>query len=91
MKRIILALLALLGLVAQSAPLQARMCGADSAQIGVMVAPRAQGQALGANTATTESAANKADKRERNCSAPVERRRPVYLPSVQLGSDRALE
>lgn len=91
MKRIVLALLALLGLIAQSAPLQARICGADSAQIGVMATVRPQGQALGANTATGDAATTKPDRRERECSQPSERKRPVYIPSVQLRVDRALE
>jgi len=95
MKRIVLALLALLGLVAQSAPLQARICGTGGseigAQVGVVIAARPQGQALGASTVAGDAAVSNLDQRTRECAQPVERRRPVYIPTVQLRVDRALE
>jgi type IV secretory pathway TrbL component len=91
MKRIVLALLALLGLFAQGAPAQAGLCGVGIAQVGTVVAPRVQGQALAAQAVASEVAA-KPDRKERACRQPTtDRKRPVYIPSVQLGSDRARE
>ncbi|MCW1402691.1 hypothetical protein OKA06_10225 [Novosphingobium sp. MW5] len=90
MKRIVLAFLALLGLVAQSAPVQARMCGVE--QVGAVTAVRAQRQALTAQVAPSAAAVAKPDRKDRECtSTATERKRPVYIPAVQLGSDRARE
>lgn len=92
MKRIVLALLALLGLVAQSAPVQARLCGVGSEQIGAIAGPRAQGQALAAQAVPGAVAKVRPERRDRDCTSPqAERKRPVYIPSVQLRVDRALE
>ena len=91
MKRIVLALLALLGLVAQGAPAQAGLCGMGVAQVGMVSGTRDQGQALAAQSVASEVAA-KPDRKERDCRQPTtDRKRPVYIPSVQLGSDRARE
>ncbi|MFM6933080.1 MAG: hypothetical protein ACKOUT_12645 [Novosphingobium sp.] len=92
MKRIVLAFLALLGLVAQSAPVQARMCGIGSEQVGAVSSVRAQRQALTAQVAPSAVAVAKPDRKDRDCApAAAERKRPVYIPAVQLGSDRARE
>lgn len=92
MKRIVLAFLALLGLVAQSAPVQARMCGVGAEQVGAVTAVRAQRQALTAQVAPSAAAVAKPDRKDRDCTpSATERKRPVYIPAVQLGSDRARE
>ncbi|WP_310533369.1 hypothetical protein [Novosphingobium sp.] len=92
MKRIILAFLALMGLVAQGAPVQARMCGVGSEQVGAVSSVRVQRQALTAQVAPSAAAVAKPDRKDRDCTpAAAERKRPVYIPAVQLGSDRARE
>ncbi|MFM5930175.1 MAG: hypothetical protein ACKOPQ_04635 [Novosphingobium sp.] len=92
MKRIVLALLALLGLVAQTAPVQARICGVGSEQIGAIAAPRTQRQALAAQIQPSPSPTAKVDRKDRDCQpVATERKRPVYIPAVQLGIDRARE
>ncbi|PLK26266.1 hypothetical protein [Novosphingobium sp. TH158] len=92
MKRIILAFLALLGLVAQTAPAQARICGIGSEQIGAVAGPRTQAQALAAQALPGVAAQVRPERRDRDCSFPQSsRKRPVYIPSVQLRVDRALE
>ncbi len=92
MKRIILAFLALLGLVAQTAPVQARVCGVGSEQIGSIVVPRAQRQALTAQVLPSAGPISKVERKERDCApATSERKNPVYIPAVQLGVDRSRE
>lgn len=92
MKRIIFALLALLGLVAQTAPVQARVCGVGSEQIGSIAVPRAQRQALTAQVLPSATPSTKVERQTRDCGPSVaERKRPVYLPAVQLGVDRSRE
>ncbi|MFM5894266.1 MAG: hypothetical protein ACKOQM_07530 [Novosphingobium sp.] len=92
MKRIVLALLALFGLIAQGAPAQAGLCGVGIAQVGTVSGSRTQGQALSAQSIPTDAVAAKPDKAARDCRQPLtDRKRPVYIPSVQLGSDRSHE
>ena len=92
MKRILLAFLALLGIVAQAAPVSARVCGVGAAEVGSVGVPQAQ---YGAFAAVTESAQQQMVRRE--APLPVlpmhaaARKKPVFIPSVQLGPDRALE
>jgi hypothetical protein len=91
MTRILLTLLALLtGLVAQTAPAQARMCLGREAEVGVVEAPRSgvriviRGSSIGAPAARRETGYH-----ARSCVKPL--RTIVYLPTVQLGSDRSLD
>lgn len=90
MKRYVLALLALLGLVAQAAPVQARVCGLGTAQ--VVVVDRSQGRALAAQSVASEAPVAQGEKAVRDCAAPrADRKKPVYIPTVQLKADRARE
>ena len=91
MNRFILALLALLtGLAAQVAPAQARMCGVGVAEIGSVEVARGGSKAVARQVVASDLPAVSAPHRERDTRVrPV--RPAVYIPSVQLGSDRALE
>jgi hypothetical protein len=91
MTRLLLTFLALLtGLVAHSAPAAARVCDVSGAQVGALDAPlaavrsAAQGQQVGGPRARCEVVAV-----ERGCRKPP--RQTVFLPTVQLGPDRARE
>ena len=90
MNRFILALLALLtGLAAQVAPAQARMCGVGEAEIGSIEVARGGSKAVARQVAAAEQPAA-VPHRERDTRVRPPRP-PVYIPSVQLGPDRALE
>lgn len=90
MKRFVLALLALLGLVAQAAPVQARVCGVGAPQ--VVLVDRGQGRALVAQATASEAPMAQADRAVRDCALPrADRKKPVYIPTVQLKADRARE
>lgn len=92
MKRFILALLALLGLVAQAAPAQARVCGGSRTEVGAVVALGAPGQGLVAQEQACKTVslrpvgdqANAAHQAFENASAPL-------TATVQLQADRARE
>lgn len=91
MNRAFLALLALLtGLVAQVAPVQARIVGVGETEINSVAGARA-----GQHQTTTRPAAARPQvvrqDRQREQSRPAVRRVPVYIPSVLLGVDRTLE
>jgi hypothetical protein len=92
MNRILLAFLALLGIVAQAAPVEARICGVGSAQIGAVDVSRSQARALSAQAETQEIPAVRIERRAAQCQkAPPSKKSPVYIPSVQMGIDRAYE
>jgi hypothetical protein len=91
MTRLLLTLLALLtGLVAHTAPAQARMCLGSKAEVGAVEAPRSgtrvvvRDASIGAPAAQRETG-----DCSRECAWPPEQ--IVYLPTVHLGVDRALE
>ena len=91
MTRFLLTLLALLtGLAAHTAPAQARMCLGSEAEVGAVETPRSgvhivvRGSSIGAPAARRETG-----YRGQNCAKPP--RTIVYLPTVQLGSDRSLD
>lgn len=92
MRRILLAFLALLGLAAQVSPVQARVCGSGVAEIGVVTAPRGASRALAARTAIAAQGAIRTQPRVAGCGASAPAHRPqVYVPTVQMGIDRAHE
>lgn len=92
MRRILLAFLALLGFAAQISPVQARVCGAGVAQVGVAAPLRGAARALTARTAIAAQSAIRAQPRVDGCGNSAPARQPqVYVPTVQMGIDRAHE
>jgi hypothetical protein len=91
MTRFLLTLLALLtGLTAASAPASARVCGSGGAEIGALEVPLgAVRVAIPGQQINGPRARQGAVALERNCRRST--RPTVYLPTVQLGVDRALE
>jgi hypothetical protein len=91
MTRLLLTLLALLtGLVAQTAPAHARVCLGSEAEVGAVEVPQSgvriviSGSSIGAPAARRQTGF-----RGQNCVKPP--RTIVYIPTVQLGSDRSLD
>ena len=92
MTRILLAFLALLGLVAQAAPAEARVCGVGVTQVGMVAPARGISRALASRTADAAQPGPGAQPRHDGCSPAVPTKRPeVYVPTVQMGIDRAHE
>jgi len=91
MTRIMLAFLALLtGLVATGAPAATRICSVDGAEVGSVAIPSAADRASARRLGVTAQAPRPEwQTRRSECPKPV--RKPVYIPSVQLGIDRARE
>ncbi len=91
MNRFLLALLALLtGLAAQVAPAQARMMGTGEAEIGAVEVARGGAKAVASQVGISEVTVPATQHRERDPRVrPI--RPPIYIPSVQIGVDRALE
>ncbi len=91
MTRFLLALLALMGLAAQAAPAEARVCRA-SAEIGVLAPARGVARALAARPAAIAAAPARSEPGFDRCAEGASPRRPqVFVPTVQLQSDRAAE
>jgi len=91
MKRIVLALLALLGLVAHGAPAQAAACGVGVAQVGLVSGVRVQGQAIAARSIPA-AAIIQPGRIKRDCGPSLSREWPVIItPTVLFGPDRARE
>lgn len=92
MTRILLAFLALLGLVAQAAPAEARVCAAGVAQVGMVAPARGVARALASHTVAAAQPGPGAAPQFDGCSRSVPAKRPeVYVPTVQMGIDRAHE
>ncbi len=92
MKRILLALLALMtGLVAQAGPVQARMSGGADTEIGVSDSTRGSARPNQAQSQAIDAPAVQRERRERQSTRIRPSRGRVYIPSVLLGPDRALE
>ncbi|MGE3692882.1 MAG: hypothetical protein AB7F98_16020 [Novosphingobium sp.] len=91
MNRLFLAFMALLaGLLAQGGPAQARDCAAGASQVGAVQAPFAQIRvAVKEQAANGPKARREVPVKDHNCGKPP--KPTVYLPTVQLGSDRAHE
>ncbi len=91
MTRVFLALFALFGLIAQTAPAQARICGLGT-EIGVVAQPRGAARALVANPSGVGQPPARLEPRDKDCQrAAPPKRSQVYVPSVQMGIDRAYE
>ncbi len=92
MKRILLAFLALMtGLVAQAGPVQARMNGGADTEIGVADGARGTARPSQAQVQAIDAPAAQKERRERQATRVRPSRGQVYIPSVLLGPDRALE
>ena len=92
MKRIVLALLALMtGLVAQAGPVQARMNGGADTEIGVADGSRGATRPSSVQIQAVDAPAAQKQRRERQASRIRPSRGQVYIPSVLFGPDRALE
>jgi hypothetical protein len=91
MNRALLALLAILtGVLAQVAPVQARIVGVGGTEINATEGARAgDRQSATRQTAARPQVARQAQRSERTSSVPP--RKPVFIPAVLLGTDRALE
>ena len=91
MLRLFFALLALLtGLAVHSAPAEARVCEVSGAQAGALQAPlTAVRNAVQGQVVSGPKARRDAPAMERGCRRPT--RPTIYLPTVQLGPDRARE
>ncbi len=91
MQRILLAFLALIGVIAQTAPAQAAMCRAGT-EIGAVTVARAPSNALAVPSAKAILPDTRTAARTSPClDLPASKRPPVYIPSVQLQADRAHE
>jgi len=92
MKRILLALLALMtGLAAQAGPVQARMSGNAETEIGAPDGQRGGTRPAQTQSQTVDAPAVQKERRERQAARVRPGRGPVYIPSVLFGPDRALE
>jgi hypothetical protein len=91
MTRFLLTLLALLtGLTTLSAPVSARVCGGRGAEIGVLEAPLGSAHvAIAGQQVSGPKARQSALGPVPNCRRPAHL--TIYLPTVQLKADRALE
>lgn len=92
MNRFVLALLAFLaGIVAPVAPAQARLGGAGAAEIGAVETVELVSRACAqpANAATQPGCCGERRDKITGRAKPIRSR--VYIPTVQLGTDRALE
>ena len=90
MKRFIIALLALLGLVAQGAPVSARLGGTAAAQHGAVLEQNVQRQKLVARQAVRQSGFAQPERRgEASFSVLDGTFKTVRAPTVNIGIDRA--
>ncbi len=90
MTRFLLTLLALLtGLTMQTAPANARMCGAGETEIGAVESLPGGEKVAAQERGTTAPRARREWRGRRGC--PRIQPQPVYIPTVQLGIDRAHE
>ena len=92
MKRILFAFLALMGLVAQVSPVQARISGLRAAEVGAIASPRIYGQAIAAQSVASEAVVTQADRNPPKRALTVSSHKLlVFIPAAQLRVDRALE
>ena len=91
MTRIMLAFLALLtGLVATGAPAAQRACPLNGMEVGAVATPSRSERTEQRQGVAAQSEQPVWAERQGECGAKP-RRKPVYIPSVQLGIDRARE
>jgi hypothetical protein len=90
MTRLLLTLLALLtGLTVQNVPAQARICGASESEIGAIESSPGSEKVAAQERGATAPRARREVQGRRSCMRV--RPQPVYIPTVQLGIDRARE
>lgn len=89
MTRLLLTLLALLtGLAAQVSPAQARICAGGETVIGAVEGAVASVR-VAVQASQTRGPVARREQYPRTCPNLKAPRKPVYIPSVQLGSDRS--
>ncbi len=92
MNRIFLAILALLaGLAAEATPVFARMAGAGETEIGTTEAGRGSARPSAVQASPIEAPIARQERRDRDAVRVRPARPRIFVPSVQLGVDRALE
>jgi hypothetical protein len=92
MTRILLAILALMtGLVAQAGPAQARMNGVAETEIGASDNSRSAARTSATQGQPIDAPVAQKERRERDAQRVRPARGCVFIPSVLLGVDRALE
>lgn len=92
MIRLFLTLLALLtGLTEVSAPAHARMSGVGETEIGALQGARSGIRSAAGQAGTLDAPAVRRDRRTREAMRTRPARARVYIPSVQIGIDRAAE
>ncbi len=92
MIRLFLTLLALLtGLTEVSAPAHARMSGVGETEIGTLQGTRSGIRAAAGQSGTLDAPVARRERRERESMRTRPARARVYIPSVQIGIDRAAE
>ncbi|MEO7384419.1 MAG: hypothetical protein ABIU18_05750 [Novosphingobium sp.] len=90
MKRFVIAILALLGLVAQAAPVSARLGGMEAAQHGVVLGQNVQGQKLVVQRAVRQAGYVRPERREvANIAVQTVTFAAVPVATVHIGIDRA--
>jgi hypothetical protein len=92
MIRLLLTLLALLtGLVAQTAPAQARMCGVSETEIGAVEGARSGSRTAAGQSSAIDAPVARQERRDREFARVRPASIRIYVPTVQLGIDRAHE
>ena len=92
MNRIFLAILALLaGLAAEATPVFARMAGAGETEIGTTEAGRGSARPSAVQASPIEAPVTRQERRDRDSVRMRPTAPRIFIPSVQLGVDRAHE
>jgi hypothetical protein len=92
MNRIFLAILALFaGLAAEASPVFARMAGSGDTEIGATENGRGAARPSAIQASPIEAPAARQERRDREAMRVRPARPRIFIPSVQLGVDRALE
>ena len=92
MNRIFLAILALFaGLAAEATPVFARMAGSGETEIGATEAGRGSARPSAVQASPVEAPVARQERRDRVAMRVRPAGPRIYIPSVQLGVDRALE
>lgn len=92
MNRFLLALLALFtGLVAQAAPVQARMSGASDTEIGSVESARTGARPSAVQSQSLDAPVARQERRAREAVRIRPAAPRIYIPSVLFGADRAFE
>lgn len=92
MNRIFLAILALFaGLAAEASPVFARMSGGGDTEIGAMESGRGAARPSAVQASPIEAPVVRQERRDREAVRVRPASARIFIPSVQLGVDRALK